>query len=192
MNHIYHFIPDKTWSLFLDRDGVINKRIVDEYVTQVAHFQWLEGVKESLADLSRIFGPVVVVTNQQGIGKGLMTEDDLTHIHQHMLSEIQAAGGRIDKVYYCPALKEANSFDRKPSVGMGLKARRDFPHMRHKKSVMVGDSITDMEFGKRLGMITVFITNDISLVRKHNELIDFSFESLQQFNLFLQEKLQQA
>lgn len=176
----------KDWSLFLDRDGVINKRKPNDYIRSSEEFVFLDGVLDALAVFNQVFKHIVVVTNQQGIGKGLMKTSELEQIHAFMLSEIESAKGRIDKVYYCPALKSANSFCRKPSVGMGLNARKDLPAIQFNKSFMVGDSESDLRFGKRLGMKTVFISDDLLEIRKLHHLIDLSFPSLLHFSSFLQ------
>ena len=156
MKNLSDYPIDKSWTLFLDRDGVINRRLLDDYVKRWDEFEFLPGVKEAIAKLSRIFGRVVIVSNQQGIGKGLMTEKDLDHIHSMMVHEIEEAGGRIDAIYHCPELKEKNPECRKPKPGMALQAQKDFPEIDFEKSVMIGDSESDIEFGKRLGMLTVF------------------------------------
>lgn len=149
---------DSTWTLFLDRDGVINKRLVGDYVKKWEEFEFLENVPETIAFCAKRFKTIVVVTNQQGIGKKLMTEEDLHGIHHNMIKHIESKGGRIDKVYFCPHLKSENPYCRKPLPGMGLEAKKDFPTIDFSKSIMVGDSISDMEFGSALGMINVFIT----------------------------------
>jgi histidinol-phosphate phosphatase family protein len=147
---------DKTWTLFLDRDGVINDRIIDGYVTQPEGFHFIPGVLEALATLSKLFGKVILVTNQQGIGKGLMTTDQLNAIHHHMVKEIEQSGGRLDAVYFCPDLKSKPENCRKPGITMALQAKADFPEIDFSKSVMVGDSESDMEFGENAGMISVY------------------------------------
>ena len=177
--------PNKNWTLFLDRDGVLNRRLEGDYVQRPGEFEWLDGVPESLAYLSGVFGVIVVVTNQQGIGKGLMTEKELELIHRKMLDDVAEAGGRIDKIYFCPDLEDSGSFNRKPMIGMGLQARRDYPSIRFRESVMVGDTISDMRFGKRLKMKTVFISADLQKTRAFPQLIDLRFESLQGFASFL-------
>ena len=148
---------DKSWTLFLDRDGVVNERLVDDYVKMWDEFRFLSGVKESLALFSRIFGKIIIVTNQQGVGKGLMSEEMLREIHRKMVGEIEKAGGRVDAVYYCTHLKGQADNCRKPSVAMFEQARKDFPEIIPEKSIMVGDSASDMEFGRNAGMFTVFI-----------------------------------
>lgn len=149
---------DKSWTLFLDRDGVINKRLIDDYVKNWDEFEFLEQVPESIAYFTQLFGTIVVVTNQQGIGKKMMSTDDLSEIHSKMTAQIELAGGRIDKVYFCPKLKTEEPNCRKPLPAMGLEAQKDFPQIDFNKSIMVGDSISDMEFGKALGMLNIFIT----------------------------------
>jgi histidinol-phosphate phosphatase family protein len=150
-------IAGGAWTLFLDRDGVINKKLENDYVKQWAEFEFLDGSIDALAQLSRMFKRIVVVTNQQGIGKRLYRTDDLEVIHRNMLYEIGYHGGRIDKVYFSPYLKEENHPTRKPGIGMALNAKKDFPEIDFEKSIVVGDSLSDMEFGRNSGMTTVFI-----------------------------------
>lgn len=173
---------EKGWSLFLDRDGVINTRIPDDYVMNIEHFAFIPGVLDALRRLSGYFNRIVVVSNQQGIGKGLMSESTLDIIHSHMIREVDHAGGRIDKVYFSPDLRGSGSFSRKPNIGMGLRAHQDFPDIRYANCVMVGDSISDMQFGRRLGMLTVFISNDLKVIRNNARLIDQAFPDLYTFS----------
>ncbi|MGA3014283.1 MAG: HAD-IIIA family hydrolase [Bacteroidales bacterium] len=172
---------DSGWSLFLDRDGVINTRILGGYVQRWEQFEFLPGVTEALKRLSLKFGRIIIVSNQQGIGKGIMTEEELETLHRRMITEIEKTGGRIDRIYNSPHLEKTRSLMRKPNVGMALMARRDFPEINFKRSVMVGDSISDMLFGRRLKMINVFLSEDISQIRKNHHCIDFVFPDLISF-----------
>ncbi len=147
---------DKSWTLFLDRDGVINFENVGTYVTRWEDFRFMEGAQEALKILSGIFGTIVVVTNQRGIAKGLMNEQDLLGIHTYMLENVVITGGRIDKIYYC--MDEGPN--RKPSPGMAYQARDDFPAIDFTKSIMIGNTMSDMMFGKSVGMTTVFISSN--------------------------------
>ena len=169
---------DKSWTLFLDRDGVINQRIIGGYVQSWNQFEFLPGVLNAIRILNDHFGKTIVVSNQQGIGKGLMTDEDVRFIHDKMNQEISKAGGMIDKIYYSPFLANQNSFLRKPGIGMALKAKKDFYEIRFKQSVMVGDSLSDMLFGKRLKMKTVMLSREISLIRKGSDIIDFVYDDL--------------
>jgi histidinol-phosphate phosphatase family protein len=148
---------DRSWTLFLDRDGVINRRIYGGYVQHPDAFEFLPGVLESLAFFSRIFGRILVVTNQQGIGKGIMTEKQLEAVHGKMLTEVNRAGGRIDAVFYCPDLASKPDNCRKPSPFLALEAQKRFPGIDFHKSIMVGDAVSDMAFGKQTGMFTVWV-----------------------------------
>ena len=157
------FEVDSSWSVFLDRDGVINKLLPGDYVKSMDEFEFIEGSKEAVTQLSKNFKHVFVVTNQQGIGKGIMTHSQINDVHDYMLTEIEKAGGSITEIYYCPDVESENPPCRKPNTGMALQAKKDFPDVDFSKSVMIGDSETDMEFGKSLGMKTLFISSEIAL-----------------------------
>lgn len=169
------------YTLFLDRDGVLNQRIVDDYVLKPEQFVVIDGVFEALKVFFSIFEHIVVVTNQQGIGKGLMTEDDLDAIHTMFLNKVSECGGRIDKIYFCPDLASACSFNRKPNIGMALQAKKDFANIRFNRSLMVGDSLSDMKFGKHAGMTTVLVGNDYDVPRKYPHLVDYCYSTLHEF-----------
>lgn len=168
------------YSIFIDRDGVINKRIVGDYVKSVDEFEFLPGVLDAFAILSKLFSRIFVVTNQQGIGKGLMSIEQLNDIHNFMTDSIVENGGRIDKIYFCPELKTSNSVMRKPSVGMALEARSDFPEVVFTKSIMVGDMCSDMLFGYRLGMLTAYVGNQ-SETTECDTFINYKFSDLLSF-----------
>ncbi|HET6244919.1 MAG: HAD family hydrolase [Bacteroidetes bacterium] len=155
-----HSTYDKSWTLFLDRDGVINVKRENDYVKNWEEFHFIPGVLQALPKLSAIFGKIILVTNQQGIGKGVYSEKNLELIHEKMITNVTEAGGRIDKIYYCPALAKENPVCRKPNTGMAYQAKVDFPQIDFHKSVMVGDSVSDMQFGEKLGMDLVFVAQN--------------------------------
>lgn len=168
------------WTLFLDRDGVINVRLIDEYVRTWDEFRFVERVPEAIAVFSRVFSRIFIVTNQQGVGKGLMTEYDLGLVHGRMLSAIESAGGHIDRIYYCPHLKSDGCSCRKPLPGMARRALEDFPDVDLSRSLMAGDSSSDMAFADNAGMHKVMI-GDRSLSGNYSgphfpALIDFAAE----------------
>ncbi len=134
--------------LFLDRDGVINERVWGGYITQWQDFHFIDGVKEAIVRFSKYFERIIIVTNQQGIGKGLMSDKDVQHIHQQLIHSIEDVGGKIDAVYYCGDLKSKSKNCRKPGIEMALKAKADFPEICFEKSLMIGDTKSDMEFVK--------------------------------------------
>lgn len=146
---------DHTWTLFLDRDGVINKRKFGGYITRVEDFEFLPGVEEAIAGLSRIFHRIIVVTNQQGIAKNLMSERNLLEIHSYMCDRVYEAGGKIDKCFFAPNLRGAEDDMRKPKPVMAEMAKLEFPEITFDRAVMVGDTDSDILFGRNLGMKTV-------------------------------------
>jgi D-glycero-alpha-D-manno-heptose 1-phosphate guanylyltransferase len=148
---------DQSWTLFLDRDGVINKKRDNDYVKNLEELELLPGAIEAIALLSHFFGKVIIVTNQQGVGKGLMTIGDVQKIHDVIRNKVETHGGKIDAFYCAPQLKSENSPMRKPNIGMAQKAKEDFPEIDFSKSIMLGDSKSDMEFGERANMKTVLV-----------------------------------
>jgi histidinol-phosphate phosphatase family protein len=180
MNASIMFAVDKSWTLFLDRDGVINTRIVGDYVKKADEFIFLPGALQAIAQLSAHFGKIIVVTNQQGIGKGLYTHDDLTLVHSKMKDEVELAGGRIDAIFYAPNLSAENSPLRKPGIGMALNAQKIFPQIDFAKSIMVGDTESDMQFAHNAGMKSVFCCESNSDVRA-----DLKVSSLAEFASYI-------
>ena len=146
-------------TLFLDRDGVINRQMIGDYVRNLSQLELLPGAIDVIVRLGKVFRYVIVVTNQQGVGKGLVSAADVEEIHRYIIEEVQKAGGYITKIYCCPSLESANDPNRKPGIGMGLQAKRDFPDIDFSRSLMIGDSKSDMLFAERLGMQGIFITH---------------------------------
>lgn len=169
---------DKTWTLFLDRDGVINVESVGSYITSWEEFRFLDGVKDAIKSLSGMFGRVVIVSNQRGVGRGIMSIDALREINTNLRNTVANYGGRIDKIYNCIAISDEDR-NRKPNTGMGMQAQEDFPEIDFRKSIMVGNSMSDMEFGKRLSMHTIFLTTKHEAVEMPNDLVDEQYASLQ-------------
>ncbi len=170
---------DNTWTLFLDRDGVINEKRENDYVKNWNEFSFLNGALQAISILSNIFGRIIIVTNQRGVGKGVMKEGDLVIIHNKMSQEIKLNFGKIDAIYYCTELSD-DSDCRKPNIGMGQKALIDFPEIELTKSIIVGDSCSDMIFGERLNMKKVLIGNG-----EYKFDSDWQFESLYAFSLMI-------
>ena len=175
---------DKDWTLFLDRDGVINVELHLDYVKNYSEFQFMPGVPEALKTLAGLFPRIVIVTNQRGIARGLMTDDDLSDIHSRMLDEIMAKGGRIDKIYYCSAMDNADP-NRKPNPGMALLAQSEIPGIDFDKSIIVGNNISDMEFGRNAGIFTVHVRTTHPDLPNPHPMIDISCADLPEFTQML-------
>jgi len=166
---------DNTWTLFLDRDGVINHEVHPEYISTWEAFKFYDGAKVAIQIFSQIFNRIIVVTNQRGIAKGITKLEDMQLIHKNMLEEVEKVGGKIDAVYYCPELESPN---RKPNPGMGLQAAKDFPDIDLNKAIMVGNTLSDMEFGRNLGVKTIFLTTNRPDVDTNDGRIDMVYPSL--------------
>lgn len=168
------------WTLFLDRDGVLNHEKNNDYVLNRNEFKFYEGIPATLAALNTRFKHIVIVTNQKGVGKGVMRLEDLQDIHQYMLSVIQQAGGRIDKIYFCSDLSD-DSPNRKPQAGMAFQAQHDFPGIDLSKSIMVGNRPSDMKFGRNAGMYTVYLATTHPETPYPHPDIDLRFDNLVDF-----------
>jgi len=146
--------------VFLDRDGVLNEKMPEgEYVTRWEEFRVLPGVPEALRRLNEAGLRTIVVSNQRGIARGRSTAADVDAIHGRFERLLEAAGARIDAVFVCP--HDTGQCDcRKPLPGLFEQAQARFPEITAATSVMIGDSISDIEFGRRLGMATIFIEGD--------------------------------
>ncbi|MBD9093398.1 MAG: HAD family hydrolase [Bacteroides oleiciplenus] len=164
-------------TLFLDRDGVINRHIEGRYITRWEDFEFIEGSLEALKALSKFFKYIIVVTNQSGIERGYLTETDLHKIHGRMLQQINTNGGRIDSIFYSTGLSGSDTM-RKPNTGMAIEAQKKYKDIDFKHSIMVGDKPSDIEFGKRLSMQTVFLSKmyetDSEFTLHCNDLYQFS------------------
>lgn len=184
------FFFDKSWTLFLDRDGVINKEKPMSYVNHWNEFIFYQKAEEAIALLSPLFYKTIVVTNQKGVGRGITPIDELHRIHTNMISAIEKAGGHIDKVYFCPD-PEDNSSCRKPNPGMALEAKKDFSDIDLSKSIMIGNNMSDMHFGRNAYIgCNILLTTTNLLETVDNSLYDYHFPSLYEAAIFLKKKYQ--
>ncbi|MDP4636278.1 MAG: HAD-IIIA family hydrolase [Crocinitomicaceae bacterium] len=151
---------DETWTLFLDRDGVINERIFGGYILDYSDFHFKEAVLEQACTLFAKFARVIVVTNQQCVAKGLISIKELEELHQQMKEDFERSGAKIAAVFAAIERKGEEPFMRKPHRKMADLAKEQFPEIDFSKSIMVGDTDGDIEFGKNLGMKTVLIESE--------------------------------
>ncbi len=168
---------DKNWTLFLDRDGVINYEKIDDYIHTWDEFQFYDGVKEAIRIFTERFGRIFIVTNQRGVAKGVTKLEDLKLINKNMLKEIEEAGGTIDKLYYCIDADPASP-NRKPNPGMGLQAQTEFPGVNFSKGIMIGNTMSDMEFGRNLGLALNILLHTRKGLDTNDKNIDMVFDDL--------------
>ena len=144
-------------TIFLDRDGVINRNPPNKgYVKKWAEFDFIPNAQKAIRDLTESGYRIIVITNQAGIGRGFYSEDDLADIHSRMIAEIEKTGGTIDAVYYCPHHPEAGCECRKPKPGMLIRAAREH-NIDLSTAYFIGDFPTDIEAGQRAGVTTFLV-----------------------------------
>jgi D-glycero-D-manno-heptose 1,7-bisphosphate phosphatase len=169
-------------TVFLDRDGVLNEKLPEgQYVTRWSKFHLLTGVAEAIGRLNRAGLRVVVVSNQRGVSLGLYTAADVNDIHKGLQNLLANHGAHVDGFYFCPHDRGLCTC-RKPLPGLFEQAVAEFPAIDAASSAMIGDSMSDIEFGRRLGMLTVFIEGDLERrkpgAEAAGELADLRFPSL--------------
>jgi D-glycero-D-manno-heptose 1,7-bisphosphate phosphatase len=148
----------RTHCAFLDRDGVLNVRPVQQrYITRPDELELLPRAGEAVRLLNEAGFTVVVVTNQRGISLGLYDDRVLEAIHERLRRELDGAGARLDAIYHCPHHENDRCACRKPNTGMFLEAARDFPGLDFTQSVVIGDSFSDLLPGHALGCRTVLV-----------------------------------
>jgi D-glycero-D-manno-heptose 1,7-bisphosphate phosphatase len=172
-------------TVFLDRDGVLNRKLPEgEYVSAWEHFHLLPGAPEAVGKLKQAGLCVLVVSNQRGVALGFYRAEDVDRIHAQLQKELEAHGVQIDGFYFCPHDKGVCNC-RKPLPGLFQQAQAQYPDIQPETSVMIGDSLSDIEFGRNLGMTTIFIEGDTKAresrkpgARRAAELADKRFDTL--------------
>lgn len=146
----------KAKAVFFDRDGVLNVDVA--YLYKIEDLRWIDGAREAVAYLTQLGYTIFVVTNQSGIARGYYTVEQMNELHAYMQREIAAAGGKIEKIYYCPHHPEGSVPEytgvcdcRKPKPGMLLQALADYD-IDKEQSFLVGDSKRDVEAAEAAGV----------------------------------------
>lgn len=174
----------KNKAFFLDRDGIINERLIGDYVKSIDEFVFIDEFFTLLKKIKENDFLAILISNQQGVGKGLMTAADLENVHNYMQNELyEKTGYRLDDIFTCISLANENDYRRKPNPGMILEAIKKY-NIDPNRSFMVGDSQSDIEAGKHAGVKTIYIGDDTKIEA------DFNFVNLKElvehFNNVLQ------
>lgn len=143
-------------TLLLDRDGVVNHIKANGYVQFPSELILRDDFVRHAESLAKTFDHIFVVTNQKGVGKGIMSDADLDLVHEKLINEIQAIGGRIDKIYVSTSA-DNEAPDNKPNTGMAYRITEDYPDVDFVKAVVVGDSISDYLFADNLNSEFIYI-----------------------------------
>jgi len=158
-------------TVILDRDGVLNRKPhLAEYVRRWQEFEWLPGARTALRLLHHSGYRVVIVSNQAGIARDVMTEADLAAIHRRMTEKVAAAGGKIEAIYYCPHDRDADCECRKPKPGMLFQAQHDL-NLDLTRTFFVGDDERDGEAADRAGCLFVQISEERPLIEWVRQLL---------------------
>ena len=146
----------KLKAAFFDRDGVLN--VDKSYLYKIEDLEWIDGAKEALAYLTQQGYTIFVVTNQSGIARGYYTVDDMNRLHEFMAQQVAAAGGKIEKFYYCPHLPEGKIAEyavecdcRKPKPGLILRAFEEYD-IDKDAAFLIGDKPRDVESAEAAGI----------------------------------------
>jgi D-glycero-D-manno-heptose 1,7-bisphosphate phosphatase len=146
--------------VFIDRDGVLNRKMPEGiYVSDWRQVEWLPGAEEAVARMNRARLTVILVTNQRGVALGLVTARQLEEIHSKMQSHLALHGAALDAIYYCPHDRDECDC-RKPETGLFVTALERYKEANEHNSLVIGDSISDIQAGKRLGMRTIFLRGE--------------------------------
>jgi len=146
--------------VFLDRDGVLNRKMPEGvYVADWGQFAWLPGAVEAVTRMKRAGLTVIVVSNQRGIALGQVTAMQVERLHDKMQDYLVRHDARLDAIYYCPH-DHGECRCRKPDTGLFEQAFQSFPQANAGNSMVIGDSLSDIQAGRRLGMKTIFIQGE--------------------------------
>lgn len=137
-------------AVFIDRDGVINKNIDGDYIRRWPEFKFLPGSLTALKSLSRLGVKIIIISNQAGLNKGLIKKKDFAETNRKMKEVFKKNKIQIKGIFYCPHMPEENCSCRKPKTGLLKKAQKKFK-LNLKKSVLIGDALSDIETGKNAG-----------------------------------------
>ena len=173
--------------IFLDRDGTINEEA--DYLTSPDGIRLISGSADAIRDANNLGLKVIVITNQSGIARGLLTEQQLSEVHNSLVAKLRDRGAHIDAIYYCPHHPEFGPAQyrmecdcRKPNTGMLDRAVKEF-NIDLKKSFIIGDKMTDMQTGNNAGTTTVLVLTgygkqELELCHQHHARIDYVAENL--------------
>ncbi len=147
--------------LFLDRDGVINKKRED-YVKTIQELEFIPGIFDAIKKLNSLGIHIIVITNQSVVNRKIISEDQLNKIHNFMLETMKEKSCTISKIYFCPHHPEERCVCRKPNTGMIEQAIKDF-NINLSNTLLIGDSNSDIEAAKKMKIRSIKLETDGNL-----------------------------
>jgi len=163
-------MSQKNKAVFLDRDGVINKKRVD-YVKSVNEFVFLPNVFKAIKTLNDKGFLIIIVTNQSAVNRGIISEKELEMIHNFMLKKFKDSDCNISEVYVCPHRPDENCECRKPKTALLQKAIKDF-QINVSDSWLIGDGITDIQAAKKVGLKSIMIPKDVDVLESVKKILE--------------------
>ena len=166
---------EKTKVFFIDRDGVINKEI--GYLHEIAKFEFIDGVIESLKYIQNKGFKIIIITNQSGIGRGMYSREKFLELNKWMIDFLSTQGVKILDVFYCPHSPEERCTCRKPLPGMFLEAIKKYD-IDIEMSWSIGDKETDIQAAKSSGISNTILVKSGHKINERNSRASYILESI--------------
>ena len=166
-------------TIFLDRDGVINKEV--NYLHKIDDFEFIDGVFESCQYLESLDYKIIIITNQSGISRGYYTENDFQILTNWMISKFKKNDIKILDVFHCPHLPESNCNCRKPKPGMPLEAKHKH-NIDMNNSWLIGDTEVDIIAANSAGITNTILVKSGHKINEADSNAKYILESIHQSN----------
>lgn len=164
-------------TIFLDRDGVINKEV--NYLHKIEDFEFINGIFEACLHFQNIGFSIIIITNQSGIARGYYSEDDYQLITQWMLTQFEDKGITILDILHCPHGTDSTCDCRKPQPGLLLKAKSKH-NVDMQKSWMIGDKERDIQAANAAGIQNTILVRSGHIIDEDSSSAEFFLDSIQQ------------